>query len=378
MSSTTQPPIRVGLVGANPTRGWGTAAHLPALVHLPEFEVVAVATTRQESADETARIFGVPLAFSRPEDLVAHPDVDLVAVTVRVPSHAAIVRAALHAGKHVFSEWPLGVDSKETRSLTGLAAAAGVVHAIGLQGLHAPGARFVRDLIEEGRIGELRSASFVASSNLASARIAQSQVWLADPAAGVTLLSIMGGHILATLDTALGAPLGQFAAVVRTLDRVTVIETGEVSPSGMPDQLGLVGTLEGGAMVSIALQGGSPPSAPSFTLQIVGAEGALTITPAQAGAAVHIGDWHIRLDGAGEPQELPVPQRYRVIPAAVPPGPPANVAALYREIARAVAEGRQPYPSFEEAVRYHDLLDAVEAASRSGERRQVGPTTGPR
>jgi hypothetical protein len=37
--------IRVGVVGANPDRGWGTSAHLPALACLPEFEIAAVATS---------------------------------------------------------------------------------------------------------------------------------------------------------------------------------------------------------------------------------------------------------------------------------------------------------------------------------------------
>jgi predicted dehydrogenase len=56
-----------------------------------------VATTRKESARDTADRFGVPLAFDSADDLVAHQGVDLVAVTVKVPGHAAVVRAALAA-----------------------------------------------------------------------------------------------------------------------------------------------------------------------------------------------------------------------------------------------------------------------------------------
>ena len=47
-------PVRVGIVGASPTRGWALSAHLPALAGLPGFTVTAVSTTRQETADETA------------------------------------------------------------------------------------------------------------------------------------------------------------------------------------------------------------------------------------------------------------------------------------------------------------------------------------
>ena len=54
VSQPRRRPIRVGVVGANPTRGWGTTAHLPALQALDEYEVVAVATTRLDTAKATA------------------------------------------------------------------------------------------------------------------------------------------------------------------------------------------------------------------------------------------------------------------------------------------------------------------------------------
>lgn len=51
-------------------------------------------------------------------------------------------------------------------------------------------------------------------------------------------------------------------------------------------------------------------------------------------------------------------------------GRPAG-ASLYREIGRAITEGRQAHPSFHTAVRHHRLLDAVEQASRTGHRQEV-------
>ena len=52
--------IRVGIIGANVRNGWGRDAHIPALSALPEFEIAAVCTSRQETADETARHFEIP------------------------------------------------------------------------------------------------------------------------------------------------------------------------------------------------------------------------------------------------------------------------------------------------------------------------------
>jgi peptide deformylase len=77
---------------------------------LDEFQVVAVATTRHDTARATAEAYGVPHAFADAAELVSHPEVDVVAITVKVTEHDRLIRAALAAGKHVFSEWPLGID----------------------------------------------------------------------------------------------------------------------------------------------------------------------------------------------------------------------------------------------------------------------------
>jgi predicted dehydrogenase len=55
----------------------------------------------------------------------------------------------------------------------------------------------------------------------------------------------------------------------------------------------------------------------------------------------------------------------------VPAGPPANVAALYREIAQAIAEGREANPSFTTALHYHRLLEALARASLTGTRQTL-------
>ena len=93
--SQAKKKIRVGIIGASPSSGWALQAHLPALQTLPDYVLTAVATTRQQSADQTARRFGVAHAFDRAQALIEHPEVDLVVVSVRAPDHAPLVRAAL-------------------------------------------------------------------------------------------------------------------------------------------------------------------------------------------------------------------------------------------------------------------------------------------
>ena len=83
--------IGVGMVGVTPNRGFSSIAHMPALQALPDFEVVAVCTTRQETAEAAAKHYGARWAFADPAQLAQHPDVDLVTVCVKVPDHFAPV-----------------------------------------------------------------------------------------------------------------------------------------------------------------------------------------------------------------------------------------------------------------------------------------------
>src|SRR2546430_9054331 len=109
--------IRVGIIGADPDRGWAARAHIPALKSLPDdFEITALATSRRESADAAGKLFGVPLAFDNHQELVNSSAVDVVAVTVKVPHHLELATAALVAGKAVYCEWPLGNGLQEAET----------------------------------------------------------------------------------------------------------------------------------------------------------------------------------------------------------------------------------------------------------------------
>ena len=143
----TNRKIRVGIVGVNPSRGFASIAHIPALQALADFEITAVCTTRQDSADAAARHYGVPLAFCDAEQLVQHPDIDLVTVSVKVSDHYLPVMAAIEAGKHVYCEWPLGRNTDEAARMLAAAERRGVRHAVGLQGQVSPAICYAKDLI---------------------------------------------------------------------------------------------------------------------------------------------------------------------------------------------------------------------------------------
>ena len=85
--------IRLGFVGANVRATWASQSHFPALLASPDVALTAVCTTRPESAAEARAALGAKLAFHDFRAMVASPEIDAVAVVVRVPSHYEPTRA---------------------------------------------------------------------------------------------------------------------------------------------------------------------------------------------------------------------------------------------------------------------------------------------
>src|SRR5207245_9334315 len=164
--SNAESTLGVGIIGVNPDRGWAATAHIPALRALPNSEIRALRAHSAESARAAGEAFGVGAVFSDHENLVNQPDIDVVAVTVKVPHHRELVSAALAAGKAVYCEWPLGRDLDEARAMAALAAEKGVRTAVGLQARQAPAVEFVQQLLSDGYIGEVLSTSMVGLSVL--------------------------------------------------------------------------------------------------------------------------------------------------------------------------------------------------------------------
>src|SRR5438477_1079350 len=197
--------IRVGIIGANPDRGWAAQAHIPALRSLrDDFEITALSTTRRESADAAKKLFGVPAAFDNHHELVSSPTVDVVAVTVKVAHHLELASSALEAGKAVYCEWPLGNGLKEAEGLAALAQGSGVLAVAGLQARSAPSVAYVRDLIEQGYVGEVLSTTMIGSGMGWGPTVEPFNAYLNDKKNGATMLSIAVGHAADALCHCLG------------------------------------------------------------------------------------------------------------------------------------------------------------------------------
>lgn len=357
--------IGVGIIGVAPGRSWAALSHIPALAALPDYEIRALSTTRQESASAAAAEFGVAKAYDNHQALVNDPDVDLVVVAVKVPHHLELVTAAIEAGKHVYCEWPLGNGLAEAEQLAALAKAKGVIGAVGLQACSAPSFNYVRDLIAQGYVGEVLSTTLVGSGMNWGAFIDQPNAYTADKANGATLLTIPFGH---TID-AVAMCLGEFTSLTATLANrrtsFTLVPEGKQMPMTAEDQIAISGVLEGGAVAAIHYRGGVSRGT-NFRWEINGTEGDIVAT-ADAG---HAQMFPLTLSGAhGGDQALAplaIPADYQWTPD-VPPFA-QNVAQAYARLANDLRDGTSTCPTFDHAVKRHRLLDAIEQSAASGSR----------
>src|SRR5215472_4843048 len=319
--------IRVGIVGANASRGFATVAHIPALKALPEFEITAVCTTRQDSAEAAARHFAVPLAFCDAEKLAKHPDVDLVTVSVKVPDHYRPVMAAIEAGKHVYCEWPLGRNTDETIQMCDAASRRGIRHAVGLQGQVSPAINYAKDLIADGYIGRVLSATMIGCAPNWGPTI--DRAYQADFANGANLMTITGGHQIDALCYCLGEFRELTAFVVSQRDRIPVEETGEIIAKTVPDQLVVNGIVGDGAVVSFQIRGGMNRGT-AFIFEIHGEQGDLQLT-ATSRASMQRQELNVRGARGGEKElaDLPIPGKYRWVPEGVAHETRYTVEQLY-------------------------------------------------
>ncbi len=361
--------FRVGIVGLQPGRSWAARAHIPALRALPDdFEIVGVANTSKASAEAAAAATDISRAFADVAELVASPDVDIVAITVKVPHHFEIVTAALEAGKHVYCEWPLGNGLAEAEQMAALAKAKGVLGVAGTQARVAPEIEYLRKLIADGYVGEVLSTTLNARGGGWGASIADKKTgaYLLDRANGATMLTIPLGHTLAALRDVLGDIAELSALLANRRSSVIALDVGEALPMDTPDQILVSGVLEGGAPLSIHYRGGGPRDAVGLVWEINGAEGDIRVT----GPSGHAQMVQLSIEGGrGDDRDmkpLEVPASYRT---GWPDNPViGNVARMYSRMAADLRDGTRSAPSFEDAVELHRLIDAIEAAADEGQR----------
>ncbi|MDH4065897.1 MAG: Gfo/Idh/MocA family oxidoreductase, partial [Acidobacteriota bacterium] len=154
--------MKVGIIGAS----FAKAAYLPALRHVPDAEVVAIASARRANAEVVAATFGVPHAYDDWQQMLERHPFDLVCIATPPVLHAPQTLAAIASGAHVLCEKPTAMHAAEAASMLAAAEAAGRVHMIDHELRFNPNRARVAALVGDGTLGEVRHVTI---TNIGSA-----------------------------------------------------------------------------------------------------------------------------------------------------------------------------------------------------------------
>ena len=360
--------IRLGIIGANTQKGWAPRSHLPAIMASPEFELTAVCTTRQESADESAKKYGARLAFDDYHKLLDHPDIDAVAVVLRVPSHYEPTVAALNAGKHVYTEWPLGRTTEEAVEMADLARSKGVQTLVGLQARAAPGILYAKELVDTGYVGQVMSChvSLIREGGL---QRTSDRTWQRDDSLGANTLTIACGHTIDALRFVLG-DFGHVSTVVSTQAKQWLdTDTQQMLDVTSPDNILVSGRLASGGVASVHIAS-NPWAGSGYRMEIYGRDGTLTVSSEDSPQLNEV-----KLQGAkgsNNLEDLEIPGKYTNVLEGMPSGSPFNVGQMYYRFGESIRTGKTWEPNFDTAVDLHHFIDDIRRSSEQGREVEVG------
>jgi predicted dehydrogenase len=374
--------IGYGFMGAAHSQGWRVA---PRFFDLPAEPTMSVVVGRNPAAvAAAAEKWGWSEAATDWREVIARDDIDVVDIVTPGDTHAEIAIAALEAGKHVLCEKPLANSVAEAEAMTDAAARAaerGVRAMVGFTYRRVPAATFARDLIAEGRIGEIRQV-----------RASYRQDWLMDADAPLTwrmqkdragsgALGDIGAHAVDLSEYITGLRLASVSGVIDTIVAERPLLAEGVGLSGTASTERGAVTVDDIALFSGRYAGTEGGYAPLGTFEATrfatGRKNALRIEVSGSLGAVAFDLERLNELDFYDATLPATEQGFRKIlvtehdhPYLAPWWPAGHMLGYEHgfshqvvDLVNAIIAGEQPQPSFADGLHVQRVLDAVERSS---------------
>lgn len=222
--------FRVGIVGM----GVIGVQHMDALRRVPGVQVYAVCSGSAEGAQAVQAQWDIPVAHEDWRALVEDPRVDAVHNCTPNALHDEVNRAAILAGKHIYSEKPLSTSGAEALALWRLAVARGVAHGVNHQYRLNAAVQDMRARIASGDAGRvfLVRGHYLQESNA----IPAPGIWRTGSLAGVSYaLADVGIHWMDTACCVLGKRVAAVCADARTVHAQRTDASGQTEAARLED-----------------------------------------------------------------------------------------------------------------------------------------------
>jgi predicted dehydrogenase len=149
-------PVKIAMIGVGAISG----IYLTNITEMfSEIELAGVCDLIPERAQEAKEKYNVPKVYATMHEAFADPDVDIVLNLTRPYEHFEVTKAALEAGKHVYSEKPLAATWEEGKELAALAEQKGLMLGGAPDTYLGAGIQTCRKLIDDGFIGDVVGAA---------------------------------------------------------------------------------------------------------------------------------------------------------------------------------------------------------------------------
>jgi predicted dehydrogenase len=350
--SIASEPIRVGVIGT----GFGASLHLSALRDNPDFATVAICSRRPERARAAALDHGIPSHRTDFRELVRDDGIDAVIVASPPHLHHAMAIAALEAGKHVLCEKPMARNLAEARDMLRIAERVGTVAMINNQLRFLPARVRIRELIDEGYIGEPHAATVVVHRSSLNDPDDRPWGWLMEQEKAGGMLGATGAHYLDTLRWWFGEVKAVAGAVSTMVRQRRLPDSSAMAKVDADDNFAVILRFASGALGTIHVTATAGHEGDE-EITLSGSEGTLQIRQGRL--------WGARR-GEFSLSELPVPDR---LSAGLVPGGHFLVqptTLLLRAWASAIRERTPASPSFADGVKTQELIDGALRSSQQG------------
>jgi predicted dehydrogenase len=346
-------------------------------------ELTAIAGRDAAAVAKAARAWGWKSSTDDWRALVERDDIDVVDITTPGALHAEIALAALAAGKHVLCEKPLANTLVQARAMTAAAndaAARGVQSMVGFNYRRTPALAVARDLVAQGRVGEIRHV-----------RAVYLQDWINDPEfplvwrlrkedAGSGALGDLGAHLVDLAYFLTGRRITGLSALTRTfveerplaasasgLSAAAGSERGRVT---VDDAAVFFADCEGGAVATFEATRFAPGRKNAMRIEVNSSDGSVAFD-FEAMNELQFYDATVDSAGAGFTRILATEPQHPYLDAWWPPGHGLGYDHTFvnqkRDLIEAIAAGKPPTPSFADGLYVQGVLAAVQdsAANRS-------------
>jgi len=347
--------MKIGIVGASFAR----AAYLPALRHVDDTEVVAIASSRLESAQSAASEFGVGSAYDDWQMMLDKHQCDLVLIATPTDLHAPITLAALDRGAHVLCEKPTAMDATEAKTMLDKAEDLGRVHMIDHELRFNPNRTRIAELTASGELGDIRHVNIanIGASWANPASRPKGDWWsLAEHGGG--RLGANGSHQVDMLRWWLGPVRSVVGQALTVLPDRLDKKTGEAWTATADDLAYFTMEMESGALAQVFMSGVAANNIGNLT-QVFGSKGTVVLDNDNE---------RLMYAKAGESfSDISVEDPNAALPGLNKGVWNVSVVGALRELTAAIREGRglQRGATFEDGLKNQQVLDAVKTSTKT-------------